>query len=229
MSRDVYIRGYSPSRGLSKRAKMLRKIHAEFPKLRPDLRHSTEELREARLEYCTQVLNLRKPLTSMKRLTEGQLGRILDRMKADMGYARVQPGLPGCNVRQFQPRTNTDAAITATRSTVSCGKDQMGKEANGSAEVLHLASAESVWAINRVFDYLKWTTKGREGFLQSKFERTSPRLLSPGMANSCLMILLNIAASKDLKEQRGYKTVSRQAAGRYIHELKARLGIDQSH
>src|SRR5262245_33409733 len=87
-----------------KRHRMLGKIHIEFPKLRPDLRHSTEELREARLQFCEQVLGLRKPLASMRRLNDKQLGRVIEAMKTLRGRMTTQPALPGCDVHHLKPR-----------------------------------------------------------------------------------------------------------------------------
>jgi hypothetical protein len=207
MSRQVYIRDYSVKRDADVRRKMMAKINIEFPKLRPDLRHSTEELRLERLAFCERVLHLRKPLESMRHLTNPQLERVIEAIKAEM----PQGALPGCGVHHFRG---------ADRGSGS-GGEQMGR-------IHHLAGAEQVWAINQVLDYLGWSQAGRERFIKAKFDRTSPNLLTPKKANSLLMILFNIAASRDLKSEHGEQTViTKQMKARYIPELKTKLGIDQ--
>jgi hypothetical protein len=207
MSRQVYIRDYSVKRNSEMRNKMLAKIHVEFATLRPDLRHATEELKLERLAFCERVLNLRKPLDSMRRLNDSQLGRVIEAIKAE----KPQGALPGCSVHHFR----------GSDKGVSCGVEQM-------AEIHHLAGAEQVWAINKVFDHLGWSQQGRENFLKSKFNRTSPNMLTPKQANGLLVILFNIAASRDLKTQHGEGTVITKAMkGKYIPELKKKLGIDQ--
>ena len=63
----------------SVRAATLRAIHVTWRKVAFDL--EAEELRDARLAFCTEVLNLRKPLKSIRKLSPAQLGRILDAMR----------------------------------------------------------------------------------------------------------------------------------------------------
>lgn len=207
--RQTAMKSETTSRGKtarSKRAKMLSKIHLEFGKLCPGL--SAEETREARLDFCTKVLSLRAPLESMRRLSDAQLGRVIEAIKAE----KRQPRLPGNDVYQICPAS----------PNTSCGPEQMG-----AAEVIHLAGPEQVWAINQVFGHLHWSQSGREKFLQSKYKRSAPTMLTPKQANSCLVILFTIAAHRDLKAKHGWAKVPRSAIRQYIPELKSRLGIDQ--
>jgi len=207
MSRQVQVRGYNDRRGKNVRNAMLAKINIEFAKLRRDLRHSTEELRLERLAFCERVLNLRRPLDSMRRLTDAQLARVIEAIKAEM----PQGTLPGCSVHHFR----------GNERGLSCGPEEMG-------QVHHLAGAEQVWAITLVLDYLGWSAAGRERFIEAKYQRKSPNMLTPKQANGLLMILFNIAASNDLKRQHGEQTrVTKQMKMRYIPGLKKKLGIDQ--
>lgn len=199
---------HRPKPKASVRNRMMAKINIEFSKMRPDLRHSSEELKLERRAFCERVLGLRKPLDSMRRLTDGQLERVIEAIKAE----KPQGTLEGCSVHHFR----------GTDRGVSCGVEQM-------AEIHHLAGPEQVWAINCVFDHLGWSATGRENFLKSKFNRTSPNMLSPKQANSTLMILFNIAASRDLKAKLGAEAVITKAMkGKYIPQLKRTLGIDKA-
>ncbi|HET6261284.1 MAG TPA: hypothetical protein VFG99_03465, partial [Chloroflexia bacterium] len=73
----------------------MRKIHATWKDARPDLRHSTEELRSERLAFCQQVLGLSYPIESMTELSDEQLGRVIDALKEQT--RRTEPAGP--NVR----------------------------------------------------------------------------------------------------------------------------------
>lgn len=216
MSRAVFTRNYSTKRDDRTRQRMLAKIHLEFPKLRPDLRHSTEDMRLERLAFCEQVLSLRKPLDSMRRLTEKQLSRVIEAIKEK----KPQTALPGCGVHHF--KREDEQAKVQMASQAGCGVEEM------KGAIIHLAGTEQVWAINKLAKYLSWSPKGMEGFLQSKYKRNSAGMLSPRQANSCLMILFNIAASRDLKAEHGQQVrITRSMIGRYIPQLKRKLGIDQ--
>lgn len=193
------------------RAKMIRYIQTNFPKLRPDLRHSTEELREARLQFCSEVLKLRAPLTSIKRLNEHQLGRVIDAMKREM----KEPLLPGSNVIPMP------TAKVADQQGLSCKAKDMG-----GSTVIHLAGNEQVWAIERVLDHLNWSEKGREAFFQRNWQVNTPRQLQHVEANAAFAIVMTIACSNEIKAQKGdtFK-VSREMIRQHTPGLKRRLGI----
>ncbi|MGA9768842.1 MAG: hypothetical protein WBV94_07375 [Blastocatellia bacterium] len=208
MSRQANAPHYSTKRGDDVRRKMLAKIHIEFQQMRPDLRHSVEELRLERLSFCERALGLRKPLDSMRRLTDTQLGKVIDAIRRE----KPQRALPGCGVHHFKKDSNRQAAVQ-----------------QGPGDIKHLAGSEQVWAIDRLFEYLRWDKEKRENFLSDKFNRTSPNLLTPKQANSSLIILFNIAASRDLKAELGQGTVvTRAMIGKRIPQLKRELGIDQA-
>lgn len=178
----------------STRSKMIAAIHLEWRNRRPDLRHSSEESRDERLAFITDLLRLKRPLTSMRSLSDRQLGLVLDALH----NGRVQQRLP---VEKPAP-------------------------ASEGAEIIHLASTEQVFTINKILDYLGWRPEARANFIQQRFKRASPAMLSPKNAHSLMMILLNIAAARDVRERMGVMRVSRRMIGEEIPHLKARLGID---
>jgi hypothetical protein len=189
---------------------MLARIHCDWKTLRPDLRHSTSEARNELLDFATVALRLHDPLGSLRELTAAQLGRLIEAMARD----RAQPRLEGCLIHHVRP-----ADVAAASAAASGG------------EVVHLATPEQAWALNRVLGFLGWSPEGREQFLKKNFRRTTPRMLTPKQASSALTILLGIAASRELKEAaaaegRGEIKVSRAMIRAEIPALKLRLGID---
>lgn len=182
------------------RRKMIAKINIIWKELRPDL-STADELREARLDFARAELNL-PSLGSFTELTDGQLRRVLEVLVREQSGA-VLPGME--RTKQAAPPPS----------------------APGGAEVFHLASKEQCWAINAILNYLKWSSDAREGFLVKNFRRRSAQMLSPKSAHSCIRILLNIAASRDLKAAKGdaEAKVSKVEIDSYLPELKRRIGI----
>ncbi|MGH9942459.1 MAG: hypothetical protein ACRD9R_08905 [Pyrinomonadaceae bacterium] len=187
----------SPSPERSPRHKMLGAIHIEWHKQRPDLHLDKEGEREERLQFITEVLKLKRPLRSMRSLTDSELCKVLDALR----------------LRRGQPRLN--------------GYTPPVKPEPEEKVVHHLASAEQVFTIRKLFENLEWTEGYRQRFLDLRFQRENPAHLTPRQANSLVMILLNIAASRELKEQ-GQQRVSRAEIGKVIPAIKARLGIDRA-
>ena len=187
----------------SARRGMLAKIHALWRDLRPDLRDSRADSREGLLIFAEATLDL-SHIGSLTDLTMPQLGRVIDALEKE----HRQPALAGCEIVRNQP------------SVPNVGQTQ--------ADVVHLASREQVWVINRIFDYLCWTLQGRETFLRSKSRRTRPEMLLSKQAHGIIRVLMNIAASRDLKAERGQNVKVSQAAIRgYLPTLKRKLGIGQ--
>ena len=184
--------------GRAGRNRMLAAINITWRNLRPDLHHSEEELRDERLAFITDALRLKRPLNSTRDLTERQLGTALDAMRR----LESQPMLPH------------GAAAPAAQ--------------NGGAEIVHLATAEQVHVINKLLDHLGWSERAREEFIKRRFRRSGPSMLSPQQANSLVMILLNIAAARAVKDRGGAARVSRRMIAMEIPALKERLGIDRS-
>lgn len=214
MSRNIYIRNYSSNRARNIRQKMLAKIHIEYQRLRPDLRHSTEELREERLLFCQNALGLSRPPASLRDLTDKQLGRVIEAIAKEYS----EPKLPGCDAH------GTRASVRSNLSRHCSANDMIS---SSSAEVIHLASEEQTWAINRIFEYLGWSPEGRTRFIEGRFNRKSEKLLKPNEAQSLTFILLRIAASNDLKKDSRIVRVTKSMIGSYIPQLKKKLGIEQ--
>jgi len=190
----------------STRARTIAAIQITWKKIRRDLR-DPEELREQRLAFMADVLKLRKPLGSTRDLTDKQLGRVLDRMRELEG----QPELPGAQ--------SIHAPLPFHSSAVN-GVEE-------AAEIIHLATAAQVSTIEKLLAFLGWRQAAQEAFLQKRFERSSPRLLTPAQAHSLTMILLNIGAAKEIRSRSEMNRVSRVMIRAEIPALKRRLGIDQ--
>jgi len=181
------------------RAGTIAAIHITWKKLRPDLRHDKDELRESRLAFMSQVL--KREVTSSRDLTLRKLGKVLDAMRE----LERAPLLPGA---LLAPERRSEAVA-------------------GLGEVVHLATEFQVVALNKIFDHLRWSLEAIEGFLFKRFKTKSHRMLTPDQANKLTMILLTIAASRDIKNRTKVERVSRAMVRAEIPALKRRLEIDQ--
>ncbi|MET0466897.1 MAG: hypothetical protein ABW007_27295 [Chitinophagaceae bacterium] len=94
------------------------------------------------------------------------------------------------------------------------------------AEIVHLATAQQVYTINKLLDFLGWHPDSRKKFLTARYQRENPVHLRPRQANALIRILFNIACSQELKKA-GFKKVSRAMIGMHIPVLKKKLGIDR--
>jgi hypothetical protein len=187
-----------PKRG-GAHAGTMQAIHATWRKVAPPTVVDAEDLRIERLNFATRVLNLNEPLESLNGLSGAQLGRVLDAMR------------------------ELERAPTVVQSPKS--KVQGPDEAE--AEIHHLATTAQVEAIDKLFASLEWFPTTVEKFLLDKFKTKSQRMLTVKQANSCTMILFNIAASFAIRAQFPGVPVSRAMIRREIPALKRRLGIDQ--
>jgi hypothetical protein len=189
----------------SARAATIAAIHITWSKLRRDLKGDKEELRESRLLFMSQVLN--REVTTSRGLSQAKLGKVLDAMRA----LESSPLLPGGVPTVEQPPAIESAP----------------------AEVHHLATEAQVATSDKLFGYLGWSPEAIASFTEKRFKRKSPRLITPKQANSLTMILMNIAASRDIKRRwkaergREVEHVSREMIRAEIPALKRRLGIDQ--
>lgn len=191
-----------PAKKPDARAQTLRAIHATWRKVCP---LDGEELRDARLVFATNALGLKKSLTSTSKLSQSQLGRILDKMR-ELERAPVLPGVEG-----------VCTAVSARPSRLP----------GGEGEVHHLATDAQVGAINKLIHHLGWSAIGAQAFIAQRYRRDSARLLTPAQANALTMILFNIAASKAIKSRPGFEgKVTRQMIRMEIPRLKQELGID---
>jgi len=191
------------------RAATIRAIHATWRKVAFDL--EDDELRDARIAFINNTLKLNPPIESMrdKRMTSRRLGLVLD----DMRELERGNRLPFS--RLFAGERLLGKPVAAVTSNPEAYE----------TEIHHLATGAQVEAIDKLFVHLGWSAGGIEKFLEGKFHRKSQRLLTPAQANSCTMILFNIAASREIRA-RGAAHASRQMIRVEIPRLKARLGID---
>jgi hypothetical protein len=164
-------------------------------------RGDADESRDARLDWLTRKLNLRRPLESTKDLTDKQLGLALDALRK----AQSHPELPG-----------TDLLY---RSPIAEGKKEQ-------ARIIHLASEPQVHTLQVLFNDLGWSPAGQRKFLEARYKHGTATLLRQKEANSLIAILLNIIASRDLKAA-GWGKVNRAQMKDYVPVVKKRLGIDQ--
>jgi hypothetical protein len=216
-----------------KRSKMIAKIQIEFPKLRPDLdpKMDADALRSARLEFCGETLGLTRAPKSLTKLTDRDLGRILDAITARQPpepreSARVDGPRPVtvCNIRQLRPKTAQALSELAIAAEADTSQSEIHRTKSG--EVIHLAGNEQTWAIGRLFEYLEWSPQRRRTYISGRWRTSSERTLKPDQATALLYQLLRIAASRDLKLQRGREAIIPAAdLAKEIPALKKRLGI----
>lgn len=193
------------------RAGTIAAIHITWGKICRGKKLDKDELRQARLDFMSTVLN--REVTSAAGLSQAKLGKVLDAMR-DL---EREPLLPGANV---------GAGLVPAR-------ERVGTSPTPTADVVHLATAPQVAAIDKIFLHLGWRLESVEKFVLDKFKVKSHRMLTVKQANSLTMILLNIAASHAIKQRwkeeagRDVEKVSRAMIRAEIPALKRRLGIDQ--
>jgi len=212
LARQTVFKSEKPARvKKSGRAGTIAAIHIVWKKLRPDLRHDVEGLRAARLDFMNDVLKPKRLIESMRDVSEAKLGKVLDAMR-ELERAPLLPG-----------------AQASSLPAGGSAKIHQGEEAG----IHHLATEAQVAVISKLFLHLGWTLESIEGFTFQKFKRKSHRMITPKQANSLTMILLTIAAARDIKRRwlaetgREVGKVSREMIRAEIPQLKRRLEIDQ--
>ncbi len=176
-------------------------IQILWKQMRADLRFDKEALREERLIWIADFLGLKRELKSITDLSDKQLGIVLEEMRR----------LSCQNSTCAKSQVSTNLRIVET--TQSSG-----------ADVVHLAGEAQLFTINKLVGFIGWSEEGFRDFLFEKFRRRTPRMLTFKKANSLMMILLNIAADKQLRAQ-GKTKITRQMTAEYIPVLKRKLQI----
>lgn len=170
-------------------------------KMRPDLRFEDKQtIRDERLTWITSFLGLEKDLKTAVDLTDGQIGLVLDEMKRMTGSGNTS-----------SPQTPVNQT---TGNVVSLQQFKLQ----------HYGSEEQKYTLGKIILYLKWTDEQTSNFLKKRKFGESIEKISFKNANSLTMILLNIAADKDLRIL-GEKKVSRKMTAEYIPLLKKKLQI----
>lgn len=182
-------------------------INILWNQMRPDLRFEAKsDVRDERLAWIASFLGLKK-LDSTTKLTDGQIGKVLDEMKRMTGQASTK-----------KPESNTKFQFF-NNSIISKNAPSDG------AEVIHLATEAQQFTARKLFDFLGWSVERKEEFLRDRFNCPNVPMLTFKKANALLMILLNTAAHVDLKAK-GKKT-GRAETAKHIPILKKKLQIDR--
>lgn len=194
--------------GAESRNKAYAAINISWKKMRPDMAFADkDEIRDQRLAWMAQFLGL-KSLDSTKDLSDNQIGLVLEEMRRMTGEAKpASPARP-----YFKGKALPFGVVESTPSS--------------GAEIIHLASNEQIYVLEKLEAYIGWTTEQRENYLQPRFKRRNFRTLIFKQATALTMQMLNIAAHKDLKAQ-GKEKISRAQTAKQIPILKKKLGIDQ--
>lgn len=181
------------------RNSMLAAIHIEWQKMRPDLKHDKDALREERLIWVSNLLGRKQTISSMSDLSDKQLGSILDELR-----------------RLNKSQVTTNFCGTLKPATTE------------SAKIIHLANDAQTRTLEKLKAYLQWSNEQLEGFLVKRWKCRSIRMLTFKQANSAMFILLNIAADTDLRAQ-GHTNITRAQTSTHIPEIKHKLEIDGAH
>lgn len=190
-------------------------INILWNQMRPDLRFEAKDVvREERLAWIASFLGLKK-LDSTTKLSDGQIGKVIDEMKRLTG--QVSKPQENNTKSQFSTNLRLVENPNVNESTTSLHHES-------SAEIIHLASEEQKFTLEKLDRHIKW--RNRELFYKQRKFTTNFAMLKFDQATSLTMILLNIAAHQDLKEQ-GKTSISRTMTAKYIPVLKKKLQIDR--
>lgn len=179
------------------RRKAYAAININWLQMRPDLKFEDKDtIRDERLAWIASFLNLKK-LDSTTDLSDKQIGLILDEMRNLTG-------------------TKQPNSVQSSGNVVSI--EQFKRQ--------HYASDEQKYTLDKIIKHIGWTNEQTENFLKKRKFAASLEKLSFKNANSLTMILLNIAADKELRRALPPETkISRQMTAEHIPTLKKKLQI----
>lgn len=196
-------------------------INANWKKMFPD------GDREERLAWVAEYLNLRN-LDTLTDLTDDQLGAVAGEMKRLVGIGASR------SWHKAGPAMDVDSNVVQGDFGRERDADRPGADDN---EIIHLASPEQVYTLDKLQSYLSWSQSDVFEFIKKRVIRGRARFSGPipnfklltfRQATTATNALLHIAAHRDLKVRKGYdKKVSRAEVDKYIPLLKQQLGIDQ--
>lgn len=194
------------------------KINIVWLQMRPDLKFEDKDtIRDERLAWITSLLSLARPLGSTTELTDGQIGLVLDEMQK----------MTGVNTNPTAFRREKAQVEREHENVVNIADYRRLHEPEATnAEITHLSGEAQVFTINKLVGAIGWSEEHFREFLFRKFRRRSPRMLTFKDCNSLTMILLTIAADKELRAQ-GHAKISRAMTAKYIPVLKKKLQIDR--
>lgn len=187
-------------------------INILWNQMRPDLRFENKDaIREERLSWIADFLDLKK-LASTTKLSDQQIGRVLEEMKRMTGQPVQTPQVAP------KPKPTGKYGIVGV----------INNSSSGESEFIHCTTPEQLYTLEKLETYIGWTKEWRERYLKPRFKRTSFKALEVTQANALMMQMLAIAAQKDLKLIIGNgKPISRDQIRKYIPTLKKKLGIDR--
>ena len=184
-------------------------INISWMQMRPDLRFEAKDaVREERLAWIASFLGLRS-LGSTTDLSDKQIGLILDEMRKMTGA---------------KPQRTAKLSATNVVRLADYKNPPIAESTN--AEIKHLAGEVQIYTINKLVAAIHWSDEGFKEFLFNKFKVRSLPMLTFKKANALTMILLNIAADKELRAQ-GKTHITRKMTAEYIPVLKRKLEIDR--
>lgn len=183
------------------RRKSYASINILWVQMRPDLRfESKNDVREERLAWIADFLGL-KNLASTTKLTDGQIGFVLDEMRRMTGT-------------KFAPKQSPENIAPSSGNVVNLKQFKQQ----------HYASAEQKFTLRKIIAHLGWSENRAKDFLIKRKFGESIEKIAFKKANSLMIILLNIAADKELRAQ-GKTKISRKMTADYLPQLKGKLDI----
>jgi hypothetical protein len=194
------------------RNRMLSAIHVKWAQKRPDIRSDKAELAGALRDFAAQVCELAN-VESLADLSDKELGFVLDALN----------GKPVAGGRYAQPTPTAGANVL--RGTFGHKAPRSPIVDREPAEITHLASPGQVVTAEKLFNFVQWPLEKQEAFLERRYKTKAVSMLTFKRANGLVRILLNIAASRDIKRKMAGVKVSQAMIKAAIPELKRRLGI----
>ncbi len=195
------------------RKRAIAAIQILWKQMRPDLHGDKDALREERLAWIGSFLQLRRPLRSITDLSDGQMLIVLDEMRNLTGTKKqILPQEKGRIEREHRRHFQSAGNVVDI--------EQFKRQ--------HFASDEQKFTLDKIIKHLGWSDDAARAFLVKRGFGESIEKISFKKANSLTMILLNIAADKDLRRvlPEGTK-ITRKMTAEHIPLLKRKLEIDR--
>lgn len=194
-----------------------------WQQMRTDLHGDKDAMRDERLAWITSFLRLKNPLESIKDLSDGQIGLVLDEMR-NMTGAKA----PAWSPQQKGKIEREHRRLTQIGNVISIADfvSKKPKSAPVESETVFLTSDEQFYTLEKLVNFIGWNDEQTQNFLKKRKFAPSLRMQEFDRATALTMILLNIAADKDLRAQ-GKTKISRAMTAKHIPILKQKLQIDR--
>ena len=160
-------------------------------------RGEESESRSARLEWLSRQLGYKRTIKSANDLTDRQLALAVDKLAK---------------------------AVTPTRPAMS---PKPAPTVVAEAKIIHLASAEQVYALELIARYLRWDSQKISNFLFRRWKRRTFNFLTAAQANDATAIFLSVACGTAIRATRGDgKPVTRDDIRAAMVDFKCKIGLD---